>query len=53
MQDLIVATEIGGFMASITSIMTLDVLYSTKVFKPLTKEEGTTATLLMFCDVLP
>jgi hypothetical protein len=53
MQDLIVATEIGGFMASFTSIMTLDVLYSTKVFKPLTKEEGTTATLLMFCDVLP
>ena len=53
MQDLIVATEVGGFMASFTSIMTLDVLYSTKVFKPLTEEEKTTATLMMFCDLLP
>ena len=53
MQDLIVATEIEGFMTNITSIMTLDVLYSANVFKPLTKEEGTTATLLMFCDILP
>lgn len=53
MQDLIVSTKVEGFIASITSIMTLDVLYSTNIFKPLTKDEGTTATLLMFSDILP
>lgn len=53
MQDLIVATDIGGFISSITSIMTLDVLYSTKTFKPLTEEERTTANLIMFSDILP
>ena len=53
MRDLLVANNVVGFIGSTVALMVMDILYENGTFHPLTENEKTTATLLMFCDCLP
>lgn len=53
MQDLIVSWTVREFAGTVTALMVMDILYSDGTFKPLTEEEKTTSTLIMFSDILP
>ena len=53
MRDLVVAGNVVGFIGSTVALMVMDILYENGTFRPLTENEKTTATLLMFCDCLP
>ena len=53
MRDLVVAGNVVGFIGSTVALMVMDILYENGTFHPLTENEKTTATLLMFCDCLP
>lgn len=53
MQDLIVSWTVREFAGTVTALMVMDILYSDGTFKPLTEEEKTASTLIMFSDILP
>ena len=53
MRDLVVAGNVVAFVGPTVALMVMDILYENGTFRPLTENEKTTATLLMFCDCLP
>jgi len=52
-RDLVVASNVVGFVTSTVALMVMDILYGDGTFKPLTEQEKVTSNLLMFCDRLP
>jgi len=52
-RDLVVASNVVGFVTSTVALMVMDILYEDGTFTPLTEQEKVTSNLLMFCDRLP
>ena len=53
MRDLAIHDNVEGFIGRTCALMALEILYSSKTFKPLTEQERVSANLIMFCDTLP
>ena len=52
-QDRVIIDVMHFAIGSTVAMMVLDILYESKVFRPLTTAEKITANLLMFSDRLP
>ena len=53
MRDLVIKENVEFFIGRTVAIMAMDIMYSGKMFKPLTEDEKVTANYIMFSDVLP